>query len=188
MDQVQKKAQYDETIFPFPGLKVHSWPRVHQAKLDHLFVLVKVQRDHHQRLFYHTLKLKEKLRMPTQLSHLEQKPKMFLMKKAPFSIFFLDLTKISSCSPLPDQPGFVMLDKMQDEGQWCQVSGEHNQKFSNVTTTPVVCHRRITAWPPSPGKMKQGQKKLLNSSGCFSFIELPFWAKGWKVNKTICIL
>lgn len=55
-----------------------------KQNLDQLFLLVEVQRQHHQQLFYRILEGQEKLRMPIQLFHPEQKPKMFLMKKAPF--------------------------------------------------------------------------------------------------------
>jgi len=59
-----------------------------RQKLDQLFLLLEVQGKHHQWLFYHVLERQEKLRMPTQLSCPEQKLEMFVMKKAPFSIFF----------------------------------------------------------------------------------------------------
>lgn len=77
-------------------------------------------------------------------------------------------------------------DKMQDKGQWHQLLEETNQKFSNINTTAMLCHGDIKVWPHFPDRMKQGQKKLLNCSGCFSFIELQmFWAKGQEANKAV---
>lgn len=75
--------------------------QVDLAKLDQVFLLAKAQKKQQQQLFFHMLEGPEKLRLPTQLSCLEQKLKMFLRKKAPFSIYFLGLTKISSCGLLP---------------------------------------------------------------------------------------
>lgn len=148
-----------------------------------------MQRENHQWLIYHILERWEQLRMPTQLCHPEQKPKMFLMKKATFSIYFFSVwLKFPSCSRLPDQPGFVLLEQTHDEGQWHQLPGEDNQKFSNISMTPMVRHGHVTAWPPSPGRMRQG-KKLLNSSGCFSVVELQmFWGQGQAASKIIYIL
>lgn len=75
---------------------------------------------------------------------------------------------------------------MQDKGQWHQLLEETNQKFSNINTTAMLCHGDIKVWPHFPDRMKQRQKKLLNHSGCFSFIKLQmFWAKGQEANKAV---
>lgn len=86
----------------------------------------------------------------------------------------------------PSNAGFTLPDKMQDEGQWHWLLEETSQKSSNITTTAMPCQGDIKVWPHFPDRMKQGQKKLPNHSGFFSFIELQrLRVKGQEATKAM---
>lgn len=106
----------------------------------------------------------QKLRLLTQLGHLEQNLRIPVLKKTPFFFSLKNFDQNFHLQMSPKQAGFTLPDKMQYKG-----AEKSNQKFSNVTTTAMLCHGDIRMWPHFPNRMKQGVEDV-SELQCFLFI------------------